>query len=148
MYFSPGRNKVGLSHDIGSCPSFSIQDETSPKVSIASWELAKNIFILASSSGSQIEERYKVNVLMRADGIIGEELWSVTKEATPIIEGEESSGKDAKVAESGGEVVEFPDKKARRNKKLATEKTSQVGAAKRPITVGSILGGLWERIID
>lgn len=103
-----------------------------------------------------IEDRYNVRVFIHADNVIAGENWRITKINTPvedeeITDVEAAKPQDKNKAESG-EVVAFPDKKGRRGRKNpqdASNENSQEGEIrKRPITVGSILGGLWEKIID
>lgn len=108
---------------------------------------------------SVIEDRYSVRVFIRADSAIVGELWRITKVNIPhsdnsdeaLDDGQENKIKGDKGEEATGEVVAFPDGKSRRGRKRVAEGVSEnqkSGESKRPVTVGSILGGLWEKIID
>ncbi len=100
---------------------------------------------------SAIEDRYNVRVYIRADSAIVGEQWRIAKIAAPYEAdvAEESEGKDEN-SESAGQVLPFPDRKSRRGRRGAQENANEntKAVSKKPITVGSILGGLWERIID
>lgn len=101
---------------------------------------------------TQIEERYNVRVFINADNVIAGEQWRITKIITPveIEDTAENASKQEKPKEQSGEVVSFNDKKGRRgrrNQEASNANTPETGR-RRPITVGSILGGLWEKIID
>jgi len=100
---------------------------------------------------SAIEDRYNVRVYIRADATVVGEQWRIAKIAIPyeVDEAEELEGRISS-AETAGEVLPFPDKKSRRGRRGAQDNANenQKAVSKRPITVGSILGGLWEKIID
>ncbi len=105
---------------------------------------------------SAIEDRYNVRVYIRADSEILGENWRITKlnlQHPEIIDESSDSGQENKPKTDivSGEIVAFPDKKSRNSRHKVAENNNENRQAKtsgRLITVGSILGGLWQKIID
>lgn len=97
-----------------------------------------------------IEERYNVRVFINADANVAGEQWRVNKISQP----EENVAEDAAEGKekTDSDVVAFPEKRSRRSRRGggdgANENQQPAEERKRPVTVGSILGGLWEKIID
>ena len=93
-----------------------------------------------------------MQVLIRADSSLAGEQWNIKKVKNP--QSEESEVEPAALskpkADSGGEVVDFPDKKLKRGRGVSASVANEDEAAdeKKSATVGSLFGGLWQKIID
>lgn len=94
-----------------------------------------------------IEERYTVGVLIRYDNSLPAEEWRVNKVSITANESDKDDETNVSaVAENApsAEVIAFPEKRRGR----AKDDTKKDKSAKREITVGTILNGLWQKIIE
>ena len=96
---------------------------------------------------SVIEDRYNVRVYIRADSSVVGEQWRIVKINMPQ-EADEPDKVNSNA--EGGEVVPFPERRSKRSRKGEAEGVNQnlKPEPKRSVTFGSILGGLWEKILD